>query len=132
MNKTLAKTEKNIADKEGKVISRRILSPKVDIFEADEAIILLANMPGVSEENIEIILEKDELTIVGKIDQPSPENYRKVYGEKISGDYKRRFILSEIVDRDRIEATLINGVLRLEMGKVETAKPRQISVQAKD
>jgi HSP20 family molecular chaperone IbpA len=133
MNKTLVKTEQDITNEQekGNYEKRRILSPMVDILENDEAIILLANMPGVSEENIEILLEKDELTIIGTSDQPSPQDYKKIYGEKITGDYKRRFILSDIVDRDRIEATLMHGVLRLELGKIEKAKPQQIPVHAK-
>ena len=109
---------------------RRVYSPRVDIFEKDNAIVLLADMPGTDETNINISLEKNILTITGEVDVQQRQGYQLEYAEYGVGDYSRSFTVSEDIDRDKIEATVKNGVLRLTLPKAEAAKPRRIDVRA--
>lgn len=108
---------------------RRTLRPRIDLLEAGETIQLVAELPGVGEEDVEVILEKDRLTISGTVADRAPEGYRSVYSELCRGDYKRSFILSNDIDRDGIEASFQNGVLRLSLPKAEKAKARKIAIQ---
>ncbi len=109
---------------------RRVYSPRVDIFEKDNAIVLLADMPGTDEKNINISLEKNILTITGEVDVEDRQGYQLEYAEYGIGDYSRSFTVSEDIDRDKIEATVKNGVLRLILPKAEAVKPRRIDVRA--
>ncbi len=109
---------------------RRTLKPRIDLFEADETIMMTVDLPGVSEEDIDIVLEKDRLTISGIMAEQAPEGYRPVYSEFWRGDYKRSFVLSDDIDRDNIEAHFENGVLRLSLPKAEQAKARKIALQS--
>lgn len=103
--------------------------PRVDIYETDEGIVLVADMPGVDESSMDITLENDILSINGYVEPVEPENYRLAYAEYRVGDYQRRFTLSEQIDQDKIEAAVKDGVLRLHLPK---AKPttRKITVRA--
>jgi len=126
----LEKTEEQAAvDKQVEPV-RRTLKPQIDLFEADDAIMLVADLPGVNEEDVEITIEKDRLTVVGKMASLAPNGYRPVYSEFWHGDYKRSFILSDDIDRDNIEASFENGVLRLSLRKAEKAKARKITLQS--
>lgn len=109
---------------------RRTLKPRIDLFEADETIMMALDLPGVSEEDIDIVLDKDRLTISGTMAERAPEGYRPVYSEFWHGDYKRSFVLSDDIDRDNIEAHFDNGVLRLSLPKAERAKARKIALQS--
>ena len=104
--------------------------PRADIYETDEAIVVVADMPGVDENSIDITLEKDVLTINGFVEPATPEGYSLAYAEYRVGDYQRAFALSNQVDRDGIEASLKDGVLRLHLPKVTEAKTRKIAVKA--
>jgi HSP20 family molecular chaperone IbpA len=87
-------------------------------------------MPGVDENTVEIILEKNVLTLRGFIDVVAPANHKLVYAEYEAGDYERSFTLSDEIDRDKIEASLKNGVLNVWLAKAGPAKTRKISVKA--
>jgi HSP20 family molecular chaperone IbpA len=108
----------------------RTFMPRVDIFEADDNVVIVAEMPGVSEAGIEITLEKNVLTIQGQIEANFPDNYKLAYREYAVGHYKRSFTLSDDIDRDNIEAILKHGVLRLHLPKAETVKSKKITVKA--
>jgi HSP20 family protein len=110
----------------------RVYVPQVDIFSTDEGIVILADMPGVAEKDMDIMLEKDVLTINGYISdtQKAPEGYEVVHGEYGVGDYQRSFTLPDEVDRDNIEANLSHGVLRLTLPKAPEAQVRKITVKA--
>jgi len=110
--------------------SRRTFIPKVDIYAAGDKFYLLADMPGVSQENVDITLEKNQLAVRGHVEDQAPEGYDAIYAEYRVGDYERTFVLSDTVDRDQIEAVLKNGVLRLTLTKSEIAKARKIEVQS--
>jgi len=109
--------------------ARRAYVPRVDIYETDDAIVLLTDMPGVDENSIDITLEKNVLTINGYVETDAPDNYSLAYAEYESGDYERSFNLSNEIDREKIEATVKNGVLRLHLPKAGPAKTRKITVK---
>lgn len=110
--------------------TRRIFIPNVDIYEQDDTVYLLADMPGVDEELVDITLEKNILTIHGYVEDAEMEGYGLAYGEYRVGDYERTFALSDEVDRNKIEATVKDGVLKLTLPKAEEAKARKISVRS--
>ncbi|MEN6464911.1 MAG: Hsp20/alpha crystallin family protein [Syntrophaceae bacterium] len=110
--------------------NRRIYSPRVDIFEKEGAIVLKADMPGTDEKNINISLEKNILTITGEVDVEHRTDLRLGYAEYGVGDYSRSFSVPDDIDRNRIEATVKNGVLRLVLPKAEPEKARRIEIKA--
>ena len=105
-----------------------VFQPAVDIFEKADSLTLLADMPGVKPEQLSIDLRDYVLTIRGQVDAPVGEMETGVLNEFVWGSYFRQFTLAETIDQGKIEARLRNGVLRLELPKVEKAKPRQIAV----
>jgi len=104
--------------------------PRVDIYENKDALYLIADMPGVDEKTVDIELEKNLLTITGHVDNGRIKDATMLYSEYEIGDYERVFTLSDEIDRDKIVATVKNGVLRLELPKAEKVKPKKISIQA--
>jgi HSP20 family molecular chaperone IbpA len=123
------KQEVETVDGAERTRARRAYVPRVDIYETDEAIVLLTDMPGVEENSIDITLEKNVLTINGYVEVDTPDNYSLAYAEYESGDYERSFNLSDEIDREKIEATVKNGVLRLHLPKAGPAKTRKITVK---
>lgn len=106
----------------------RVFTPTVDIVEHKNDIVVLADMPGVDEKSVDITLEKELLTIYGRVEPEVPENHRLAISEYSVGDYKRTFTISNQVDRDHIEASVKDGVLKLVLPKAESAKTRKIPV----
>ncbi len=104
--------------------------PRADVYETDEEIVVVADMPGVSADSVDITLEDNVLTINGYVEPEAPEGYNLVYAEYRVGDYLRAFRLSDQIDRDGIEATVKDGVLRLRLPKVMEARTRKIEVRA--
>lgn len=110
--------------------SRRVYVPKTDIYETKDAIVLIADMPGVDEKSVDITLEKNVLTINGTVEPESYKDHSIAYYEYDSGDYQRAFTISDEVDRERIEASVRQGVLRVILPKAEPAKAKKISIKA--
>jgi HSP20 family molecular chaperone IbpA len=106
-----------------------VYSPSVDIFENDNAITVLADMPGVKAQDLKIDLRDSVLTLTGRVSAPDRAKESDVLREYQSGTFFRQFTLSETIDQAKIDATLTDGVLRLELPKVEKARPRQITVR---
>jgi HSP20 family protein len=104
--------------------------PAVDIFETDAAITVLADLPGVKPDELEIDLRENILTIRGGVARAGSSNETDVLQEYEAGTFLRQFTLSDTINQGRIDAKLSDGVLRLELPKVERAKPRQITVRA--
>ncbi len=104
--------------------------PRVDIYETDDAVHVIADMPGVDEKSVDITLEKNVLSIYGEVNPDKPANYSLAYAEYEMGDYERKFTLSDEIDRDKIEASVKDGVLRLVLPKAGPAKTRRIPVKA--
>ena len=109
--------------------NRPLFVPPADIFETKDNIVVLAEMPGVSQDGVDITLERRVLTIRGRSAGNEHSGYQRVYNEYVDGDYERVFTLSDNIDRDRIEATLKDGVLHLVLPKAETAKARKIELK---
>jgi HSP20 family protein len=104
--------------------------PRADVYETDEAITVVADMPGVDENSVDITLENDVLTINGYVEPVQPEGHRLAYTEYRVGDYQRAFTLSDQIDREGIEAIVKDGVLRLYLPKVTEAQKRKIAIKA--
>lgn len=110
---------------------RRVYVPRVDIYETGDALVLLADMPGVGEKSVELTLEKDVLTIRGLVKPRNYPGYSAGFAEyREDGDYERVFSLSEEVSREKIEASVKNGVLKVILPKAEPAKARKIAITA--
>src|SRR5215472_12432122 len=107
-----------------------VFMPSTDIYETKDSIVVLAEMAGVSPEGVDISLERRVLTIRGRSTANEHAGYQRVYNEYSDGDYERVFTLSENIDRDRIEATLKDGVLQLVLPKAEAAKARKIELKS--
>ncbi|HHP7235479.1 MAG TPA: Hsp20/alpha crystallin family protein [Desulfobacterales bacterium] len=107
-----------------------VFTPDVDIFESEREITLLADMPGVKAEQLNIDLRENTLTLVGEIEPFEGPDEEDLLVEYEVGKYYRQFTLSEVIDQNRINANLHNGVLRLTMPKVEKATPRKIEVRS--
>ena len=107
-----------------------VYTPATDIFENDHSITVLADMPGVKGQDLKIDLRESVLTLTGPVTAPETPNESDVVREYHSGTFFRQFTLSETIDQAKIDAKLKDGVLRLELPKVEKAKPRQITVRA--
>ena len=104
--------------------------PAVDIVETPDELLVLADMPGVTPEGLDIRLEGDVLTIGGQPTAAEYEGLKPLHVEYSVGGFHRRFTLGETIDRERIKAELRNGVLRLHLPKAERAKARRIEVCA--
>ncbi|HOV49350.1 MAG: Hsp20/alpha crystallin family protein [Chloroflexi bacterium] len=108
--------------------SRLVFVPRVDIYEGNDAIVVLADMPGVAPEAVDITLESNVLNINGYVTPQYPEGYSLAWAEYRIGDYQRSFTLSEEIDQERIEATVKDGVLRLVLPKA-TPTTRKIAIK---
>jgi HSP20 family molecular chaperone IbpA len=107
-----------------------VFSPDVDIFENDQEIVLLADLPGVKADHLNIDLRENILSILGEISPSEGPDEEDIAIEYEVGRFVRQFTLSEVIDQEQINAKLENGVLRLILPKVKKAAPRKITVQA--
>ncbi len=105
-----------------------VFIPEVDIFENEKEIVLLADMPGVKAENLNIDLNENVLKIAGDVAPFEGRDEEDIVIEYEVGRFVREFSISEVVDQERIEAKLETGVLRLVLPKKEKAAPRKITV----
>lgn len=104
-------------------------SPRFDIWETDEELVLYGDLPGVSPENLDIQFENRVLTINGKV-EPRHQDIDFLYGEYGIGDFYRTFTVGEAIDSEKISAELHDGVLTLHLPKTEAVKPRRIEVKS--
>ena len=107
-----------------------VFTPLVDIFETEKTITLLADLPGVKADRLNIDLRDNVITIIGDISPVEGKDEEDLVVEYETGRYYRQFTLSEVVDQNRIDAKLADGVLRLTLPKVEKATPRKIAIKA--
>jgi len=108
----------------------KIFNPDVDIVERKNDIMVIADMPGIDEASVDITLENNVLSIYGKVNWDVPDKLKLLHGEYGIGDYQRVFTLSGDVNREKIEATVNNGVLKIILPKAEAAKTKKITVRA--
>lgn len=104
--------------------------PRVDIYETDDELVAVVDMPGVDENSVDITLEKNVLTINGFVEPLEPDNYTLAYAEYDTGQFERSFTLTNEINREKIEATVKNGVLRLHLPKIGDVKTKKIAVKA--
>ena len=109
---------------------QRAVLPAVDVFEDAAGITLLADMPGVPKEQLELKVEGESLLIEGGVQPRTPDGLEAIYAELRVPRYRRSFALSRDLDSTRIEANLKDGVLTLRIPKQAHAQPRRIAVTA--
>jgi HSP20 family protein len=102
--------------------------PPVDIYESQDAIVILADMPGVAPEGVDVDLRENQLTFTGKVVLEESKE-RMLLQEYGVGDFYRQFTLSSRIDQGKIEASMKDGVLVLTLPKAEVAKPKKITVK---
>jgi len=107
-----------------------VFTPQVDIFETEKELTLLADIPGVTSDKLNIDLRDNILTITGDVAPSASSGEEDVLIEYETGRFFRQFNLSEVIDQNKIDAKLGDGVLRLTLPKVEKATPRKISIKA--
>ncbi|GIW42436.1 MAG: hypothetical protein KatS3mg076_3013 [Candidatus Binatia bacterium] len=106
----------------------RAFLPDVDIYETDDALVVVADVPGVDASHVNVELRDHRLTIDAVVDPAEYENLRPLYTEYYVGPYHRAFELGELIDQDRIEARVADGVLTLTLPKLQKARARKIPV----
>jgi HSP20 family molecular chaperone IbpA len=106
--------------------------PQVDIYETEDQFVVVADVPGASDEDIELSLEKDVLSLHAKVAEPQFEGYESRWRGYGVGDWKRSFRLTEAVDREGIDATVKDGVLRITVPKAKEALKTSIPVKRLD
>jgi HSP20 family protein len=126
--KDLQKTQNTTATE--RIRNVKTFVPRVDIYETKEALFLIADMPGVDDKTVDVELEKNILTISGRVEDGKLKDHTLVFSEYEVGDYERSFTLSDEIDREKIKATVRQGVLRLELPKAEKVKPKKITINA--
>jgi HSP20 family protein len=120
--------KREVEKKQESTIPARAFEPATDIFETEQALTVVLEMPGVDKSSVDVKVENDVLTIEGRIDFSKYEGLRQVYTEYNIGNYTRSFQVSSKIEQDGISAELKDGVMTLVLPKAEKAKPRKISV----
>lgn len=120
--------KQELVSKEEKTVPGRYYVPYADIFETDEALCVVMEMPGVEKKDLNVGLENDVLRVDGRIDFSNYDGMEPLYTEYNVGHYTRSFGLSSKVDRDGISAQLDDGVLTLVLPKAKEAQPRRIPI----
>jgi HSP20 family protein len=108
-----------------------VFRPSVDILESPSDVVLVADVPGVDESHLDVTLDKNVLTIRGKVETPAFEGYTPVRTEYGVGDFERVFTVSDDVNREGIEATVKDGVLQMRLPKTAQSARRKINVVAR-
>lgn len=106
-------------------------TPAVDVYERDQALILKAELPGFSKDDVQVDIKDNVLTLKGERKREQDvkeEQYHRV--ERMFGAFQRSFVLPALVDADKAEATFKDGVLELKLPKAEEAKPKRIGITA--
>ena len=104
--------------------------PPVQIYEGDDSIQLVAEVPGADDQSTEVTVDKGVLTVTAKMSAPKPEGTKLAYSEFSDGCYRRSFELSDAVERTGIEATVAKGVLTVRLPKVKVELPHKVPVIA--
>jgi len=121
--------KRELEKKEESTIPARVFVPVADIYETEDALTVVMEMPGVAKNNVDIRVADDVLQVEGKLDFSKYQGLQPVYTEYNIGHYARSFSLSSKIDQSKIGAELKEGVLSLVLPKVQEAKPRTIQVR---
>ena len=106
-----------------------VFTPAMDILETESAITVLADMPGVRADGLSIDLRKNVLSIEGRVADPDVRSEQVLLREYETGSFRREFRLTNLIDQNKIDASLSDGVLRLTLPKAEAARPRRVEVR---
>jgi HSP20 family protein len=120
--------KRELDKKEESTIPVRVFVPTADIYETEDALKVILEMPGVEKGNVNVHVEDDVLNVEGRLDLTKYQGLQPLYTEYNIGHYERSFRLSNKIDQDKIGVELKEGVLSLTLPKVEEAKPRTIQV----
>jgi HSP20 family protein len=120
--------KREVEKRQEPTVSWRTYLPVTDIFETDQALIVVLEMPGVGKDAVDVSVENDILTINGQIDYSKYEGLQPIYTEYNVGHYARSFQISSKIEQGDISAELKDGVMTLVLPKAERAKPRKIKV----
>jgi HSP20 family molecular chaperone IbpA len=107
-----------------------LFTPPIDIYDSPEGLVLIADLPGVKLDTLELQVQDNRLTLLGHVTPAAPPGARLIHKEYAEGDFLRSFILSDEVDHERIKARLNNGVLEVILPKAAKAPPRRIQVKS--
>lgn len=123
MNEVLNKEQANEQQ------TRPVIIPAVNLYEREHEVIIVADMPGVSDKDVDVTVEQHVLTVSGKADWTEPAHYELRYREFAPAEFRRVFSLTSDLDPENIKASMKNGVLTVTLPKSEKAKPRKIPVK---
>ena len=121
--------KRELEKKEERTIPARVFLPTADIYETNDALNVVLEMPGVEKSSVEVRVEDGVLKVDGRLDFSKYQGLQPLYTEYNVGHYSRSFRLSSTIDQNKIGAELKDGVLSLLLPKVEEAKPRTIQVK---
>src|SRR5436190_23543914 len=107
---------------------RVLFTPPIDIYETGDGLVLIADLPGVSVKTLELQVQNNKLTLLGRVPNLAPANARLLHKEYEERDFLRSFILSENVDHERVTARLNNGILEVVLPHAAKTLPRRIQV----
>lgn len=110
--------------------AERTFAPPTDLYETDDAFVLVMDLPGADERSVEVTLDRDLLTIRAPREIPRPEGFQLLYCENDTGVFERSFTLSDEVDRENVKASVRNGVLRVTVPKGGALVSRRIEVRS--
>lgn len=105
-----------------------VFTPPIDIFETEDGLVLLADLPGVTADTLELQVQDNKLTLFGRVSPQAPDNAKLLHREYQVGHFLRSFILSDEVDHERISAKLNLGVLEVMLPRIKRSEPRRIQV----
>ena len=120
--------KREVEKKQESTIPARVFLPVTDIFETDQALTVVMEMPGVSKESVDVGVENDVVTVGGRIDFSKYDGLQPLYTEYNIGNFSRSFQVSSTIDQAGIKAELKDGLMTLVLPKTEKAKPRRITV----
>lgn len=120
--------KREVEKKQESTFPARLFQPVTDIFETEDALTVVLEMPGVNKESVEVGVENDILTVTGRIDFSKYEEMQPLYTEYTLGNYSRSFQISNAIEQEGINAHMKDGVMTVVLPKGKRAKPRRVSV----
>jgi HSP20 family protein len=120
--------KRELSTKEEKTVPARYFVPNTDIYETDNALVVVMEIPGVQNKDLDVQIENDVLKVEGRIDFGNYEGLDPLYTEYNVGHFARAFTISGKIDQQQIGAQLEDGVLTLTLKKAAEAMPRRIAV----
>ena len=121
------------ASRSGQELGENAVSPLVDVYETEKEVVLVAEVPGARREDVLLRVDKGVLTVEASTSYETPgENYARTYLGFEPGQYFRAFALSDEIDREKIGASVANGVLTVRLPKAAAARRRRIEIKTAD